>query len=132
VRFNCVLLCEAVTARDGLINVLGGGVTHYTRPDFPAPIALWLAVGLALEKQSEIPGEHRLRIRIKRADDGRQIFQHEVPFTVQVEGDVDEGLVMFGIPIEGELPAPGKYRLEVEADDDQALSTLGIVASGSE
>ena len=43
-RIDTALLCDAATERDGLLNVLGGGITVATRPEFPAPLGMTLAL----------------------------------------------------------------------------------------
>ena len=62
------LLCDFATIREGLLHVLGGGLTRLWRPELPAPIGVALAVLIDLEPhETGIP--HELTIHIFDPDD---------------------------------------------------------------
>lgn len=57
-------LCDAATVRDGLLNVLGGGITTLWRDSFPAPIQATFAGLLSVPDEEDSTGlEVRVRIR---------------------------------------------------------------------
>ena len=65
------LLCDAVTVRENLLHVLGGGLGQIWRESYPAPLGAELALLLTLHP-SETADEHELRVLIQDTD-GKQI-----------------------------------------------------------
>ena len=47
-RVDTCLLCEAASVHEGLLNILGGGVTVVTRPEYPSELGLSLAIRVML------------------------------------------------------------------------------------
>jgi hypothetical protein len=45
-EIDSVVLCDAATVREGLLHILGGGITRLWRPTLPAPLALQIAVSV--------------------------------------------------------------------------------------
>src|SRR6185369_17203940 len=43
-------ICDAVTVREGLLQVLGAGITFLNRKEFPAPVLMSIAATLSAEK----------------------------------------------------------------------------------
>jgi hypothetical protein len=119
-RVVSALLCDAATVREGLLHILGGGITRQHRAEYPAPMQVTLVAQVVL---SPLEVEHA----------------HDVSATVQTEdGDVvvqATGHLEAGAPnpmLEpGEsvvlplviglhavvLPGPGGYSIEISVDD---------------
>lgn len=69
-RIASALLCDAATVREGLLHVLGAGITRLHRTEYPAPMQVTLAAQVVLTP---------LEVE----------FPHDVTATVQTEdGDV--------------------------------------------
>lgn len=66
-RLSCALLCDAATVREGLLNVLGGGVSKIVRPTMPAPLGLMLAL-IVDQHRTEMRREHRLDVLVLGQD----------------------------------------------------------------
>lgn len=43
-HISTLVLCDAVSTREGLLHVLGGGITYIQRPSYPAPLLSDLGV----------------------------------------------------------------------------------------
>ena len=118
-RIDCALLCDAATVRDGLLHVLGGGITRVTRPEFPAPVGMMLALRI-LEHPTELDRPHHLRIQLQ-GEDGQAIGQMDAQI-----GVADPALVPVGeeaslplplaLPPGAGLPTPGRYSFEILID----------------
>jgi len=114
------MLCDAVTVRDGLLHILGGGVGRVTRFGFPAPLDNDMALRLVLSPE-EVRSQHRIEIRI---------LTSEGAVASTVTGDFAAGTtdgppvgvdVSLNIPVslrQVVLPGPDRYEVEVVVDDE--------------
>jgi|ERR1039458_5537560 hypothetical protein len=62
-EFDALIICDAVTVREGLIHILGGGITRLWRATLPAPAAIMVAAVLELERD-EITVPHELVVTV--------------------------------------------------------------------
>ena len=118
-RIDCALLCDAATVREGLLHVLGGGITRAGRPEYPAPLDLTLALRILIHP-TEMDRRHQLEVRLQGAD-GEPIAGFEIAFESTDPGDLEPGehaslaLPLVPPPTVG-LPKPGRYSFEVLID----------------
>jgi hypothetical protein len=62
-EITTALLCDAATVREGLLHVLGGGLTRLWRAELPAPLGVTLALSVALgEGEFDVPHEVQIDI----------------------------------------------------------------------
>jgi hypothetical protein len=114
------MLCEAATAHEGLLNVLGGGITRVHALDYPAPIPLTLA--LLIELDEATPDKHAVDLVLAGEDDnylGKASLEFGVipDYLPSVEGSP----VTFAgvVPLSAlTVPTPGEYVITVEIDDE--------------
>ncbi len=107
------VLADAVTVRDGLLHLLGGGITTLMRPQFPAPIG----ARLALTVYFQFPTGHRDTITfgaLCRSSSGETMFEIEGGIDVEsTDGDVISS-ASIAVPLENAgVPSPGNYSIEV-------------------
>lgn len=57
------LLCDAATVREGLLHVLGGGITRIWRPVLPAPLGVVLATVIDIDP-SEVGPPHEIHVTV--------------------------------------------------------------------
>jgi hypothetical protein len=120
VRIDCALLCDATTVREGLLHVLGGGVTRINRPGYPAPLApLALALRI-LVHPTETDRTHQLDVRLQGAD-GQEIGKFDVQFGIGDPGEVEPGEEVsvplpLNMPPNVALPSAGRYSFELLID----------------
>lgn len=110
------LLCDAASVREGLLFVMGGGITRLWRENFPAPMAVELAVVLEL-RQSELSRPHEIEVIVQGEDGGRVAH---VKGGVQAAGDLEFGETLL-VPIilslrDAGLPREGRYDIEIAVD----------------
>lgn len=119
-RIDCALLCDAATVREGLLHVLGGGVTRINRPGYPAPLApLTLALRI-LVHPTETDRPHQLEVRLQGAD-GETAARFDVQFGINDPGDIQPGeevSVPLPLPMPQEiaLTQAGRYSFELLID----------------
>jgi hypothetical protein len=141
VRIDCALLCDAATVREGLLHILGGGVTRATRESFPAPLAMTLALRIMIHP-TEAARPHELTM-VLQAEDGERVVEMSVEFGLNEPGAIAAGEeVSLPIPIpmpDLPLPQAGSYSFELLIDGiHQATVPFKVVegettpASGSE
>ncbi len=121
-KLDVALLCDAATVREGLLHVLGGGVTKLSRPDYPAPLGVQLAVRVTGE-WSEASGTHKLEVALVDAD-SEQVALFGADLTFQQDPEPDRELPFSGafvVPVQAvPLPAPDVYRFIVRLDGAEA------------
>ncbi|MGH9075680.1 MAG: DUF6941 family protein [Acidimicrobiales bacterium] len=62
-RIQMAILCDFATVREGLLHVLGGGVSRIWRPRMPAPLGLTLAVlAEVAPERAQLPHEFKVQI----------------------------------------------------------------------
>lgn len=82
-RIDTALLCDAVTVRENLLHILGGGINRINRPQFPAPLGAGLALRIMLHR-TEVGRMHQLQV-ILAGEDGQEIARVEAQFQVPPE-----------------------------------------------
>ena len=131
-RVASALLCDAATVREGLLHILGGGITRLHRSEFPAPMQVTLVVQVVLTP-TEIGFPHDVVAR-HLTEDGDVV--------VQANGHLDPGepnpllepgeSVILPLVINLDnvvVPVPGGYSIEVAVDEvHQTSLTFRAVA----
>lgn len=116
-RINTALLCEAATVREGLLHILGGGVSRVSLPHFPGPVAASLALQVGVHA-SEAALPHVVRVALCD-ESGSEVARTETAFQV-TGGQLGAGEdyeVHLAAPFYGiELPHPGRYELRIFVD----------------
>jgi len=119
VRIDSALLCDAATVREGLLHILGGGITRAGRPGFPGPLGLTLALRI-LVHPTEADRSHQLVVRLQ-GEDGQEVARVDITFGVADPGALEPGEqisvpVPIPMPPQVALPTPGRYSFEVLID----------------
>jgi hypothetical protein len=116
-KVDVALLCDFVTVRDNLLHILGGGVVELTRPSFPTPMNVGLAVRV-LAHPTEVATPHTLRVLVL-GEDGQEIAAIEIQAGVVVTLPRRDQDVVWMVPFALHgimLPVTGKYSVEILID----------------
>jgi hypothetical protein len=129
-------LCDAATVREGLLNVLGAGITRIWREGFPAPLGMQLAFVLTVHP-TEAAEQHRFRVVVQNAD-GATVAQIDAEFGLNPPLDATPGPgpqpgEMLAAPAVLDLrnvgvPEPGAYSVELLLDGQHVRSLPFIAA----
>lgn len=108
------VLADAVTVRENLLHVLGGGITALARPEYPAP----LGAQLGLTVYTQIPsGEQQsivFGITCRSAED-EVAFELEGQLEIMSHDGSVPASASIAVPLENAgVPAPGLYFIEVK------------------
>jgi len=119
VKIDCALLCDSATVREGLLHVLGGGITRAGRPTWPAPLGLTLALRI-LVHPTEADREHKLVVRLQ-GEDGLEVARVDIDFGVNDTGTLEAGEqaslpLPIPMPPQVMLPGVGRYSFELLID----------------
>jgi len=107
--------------REGLLHVLGAGITLLNRREFPAPLLMNIAVALTADN----PGTYNVTVNV-RAEGLDAVLDSVVGNIVSRQvGEPDDGVVVpFTISLgQSTVPAPGKYFIDISVDGE-LLRTL--------
>ncbi len=66
---SAAFLCDYASVREGLLHVLGGGITRVWRDEFPSPLGVGLAIVFELHRM-ELGRPHEVHIEIRDEDGG--------------------------------------------------------------
>jgi hypothetical protein len=118
-KIDNALLCEAATVRDGLLFILGGGITVTGRPEFPSPLQMTLAVRVVMHRE-EISGQHELEI-VLNDEDGASVVRVKVGFglldpEVVPVGEEVAMPIPWNFPGRPLIPHAGRYSFELLID----------------
>ncbi len=117
-RLECAMVCDAVTVRDGLLHILGGGIGRVSRLGFPASLDNEVAVRLVLTPE-EVKAQHKIEIRVLTSQGALAStvtgeFATAIPDGRPVGTDIS-----LSIPVslrQVVLPGPDRYEIEIVVD----------------
>jgi len=117
------IVCEATTSRDGLINILSGGITRIERPQYPSVLGLQLAILIVPEDE-----EYELfNLSVSFGDDsgnefGTMKFSGEpIPPDKRTPPTEDLGIVTIAVPLNFFLPEKGRYWISIALGDEAPI-----------
>jgi hypothetical protein len=117
-RIDCALLCDSVTVREGLLHILGGGITRINRDSFPGPLGAALALRIMVHP-TETDRTHELRVMLL-AEDGGRIAEIGIQFGVNdptILEPTEEASLALPIQMHQVMvPRPGPYNFELLID----------------
>lgn len=120
-RVDCSLLCNGanVTA-DGLLNLVGGGITQVTAPVFPIPLVnLFLALSFTADGP-ELQGDHTLIFAFAKRPDGQEASRGTVGFSADAPPEPGQATAPLVLPLAGVvLPESGEYDIPIDLDGER-------------
>lgn len=125
-RVDTALLCDWVTVREGLLNILGGGITRLWRDEYPAPLGAALALRVVLHP-TETKTEHEFQLLLL-GEDGATVADLLGKFGVGVDEDGN----VVGLQPGGEITSlqPGE-EVAIAIPITIVASTIGIPSPGA-
>jgi hypothetical protein len=123
-KVDTALLCDAVSIREGLLHILGGGITRIWAEQFPTAINATLALRVLIQA-GEASGPQAINLLVQ-GPDGEELGSFNLDFGVSAPEGATAGTevpVPLSIPMhQVQLPAPGQYSIEVKVGDTIARS----------
>ena len=128
-ELTTAILCDVAHIRDGLIYILGGGVTRVVSPHYPGTLNIALALVIDLES-SELGRPHAIEIFLVCADQGTV---HNVTMTLNtmvMDQAADETSTCPAVvPFYGvQIPQAGSYDVQIEIDG-KIMKSLAFLAT---
>jgi hypothetical protein len=119
-RISTLLIADAARVRDGLLSVIGGGVTNISAAGFPMNPQADLAVIVDVAP-GEWPGQFPVRITLERGDSagfGETLIGYEGLYAGEIKRPDEPALVPLAMTLGPlEVPAPGRYEVVVAIGD---------------
>ena len=113
------MICDAASVREGLLHVLGGGITRVWRADLPAALGVTLAVVVDLSPDVMFD-PHEVTVHFVRDDDDEQLSEIKGAFQVGPELRLEPGehqLVPMAFDLRGAaVERYGAYTFHVAID----------------
>jgi hypothetical protein len=130
-----LILADYATIRDGVLNLLGGGINKLQKASFPAPMSATVALMVKPESVDDVRYEHVIDVGIARSATDELVAEVQLKWS---GASPDEDLLnpLPAIPIvvptkDISLPGPGLYSLFVKLDGIEA-GRLEFVARQSD
>lgn len=89
-ELKAAIICDAASVREGLLHVLGGGITRVWRQDLPAALGVALAVIVDLSPDVMFDA-HEVTVAFVRDDDNEQLNEIKGAFQVGPELRLEPG-----------------------------------------
>lgn len=119
-HLTAAILCDAANVREGLLNVLSGGVSVVNRPSYPNLVGVQLA-GL-LSADDPAVANFVLEVQLLDADEhilgSTRLSGSPIPDQPVSEGP---GMLPMVIPLPFVLPQPGRYTIRVRLDGSESV-----------
>lgn len=119
------ILCDRATVREGLLHILGGGVTNVTLPSLPAAPDLDLALFLTGDNAQEFEGTHKIAVRVVNSTSQEAIATVELSWEgpeADFSYDGPAPSLPITVPLRGmQLREYGKYEVIVAVDGAQMM-----------
>lgn len=123
-QVTAAFLCDAASVREGLLHVLGGGITRLWRQEFPGPLGVSVALLLELHRQ-ELDRPHELNI-IVMGEDGQQVAEVKGGFQAPASPNLEvheRQLIPMTLDLRAaEVPAAGAYTVDISIDGEHRRS----------
>lgn len=135
-KLTVAALCDRATVREGLLHILGAGVSQVAMPFLPAPPDVDLALLLTAQDYRELAGAHKVSVRVLRDEDGQQVasaeFRWEGP-DLHLTEDAPSPSLPLSVPIRG-MPVPtyGMYKIVVDVDDEELTALPLLIKAADE
>jgi hypothetical protein len=115
-RTECAVLCDAANVRDGLLHILGAGVTQVAVPELPAQLPITLALRVVEESREIRPG-HTVLIELFSYT-SQVVASMSLQFLIDPEAPITgEGALAAPIPLHSfTVERAGRYTVKVSLD----------------
>jgi hypothetical protein len=129
-KLDQMMLAEYAIARDGLLDVLRGGINRVTADSYPVQFTASLALSFVLDSESEL-GSHLVAIEFRRKRGRTAVAGASGQFEVSALGDLrpdEKRRVALALDLRPfAIPEPGEYILHVRVDD-KTMGTRNVTA----
>jgi hypothetical protein len=138
VRTTTILLADYASVREGLLHVLGGGITRLARDPLPGRLDAALALMLRADDLEDLQAAHHMEVSITEAatDEASPPIAKAVIEFGGVRGPVIPGpnlQLPLVVPIQAvPMPRPGFYSITVSLDGAEVGAYEFEVVKGSD
>ncbi len=122
-RLLAAVLCDKATVREGLLHVLGAGISQIHHPEYPASLECELAM-LVLVERDEYDSDHGIRVTINSSSQTVAELRFDWPAggEIQLREPSLPGTAPIAVSLAPVLlPAPDVYSIRYELDGEFAL-----------
>lgn len=122
-KATAVILADHATVREGLLHVLGGGITRIIRDPLPGPLGVMLALMLQPDDLEDLLKSHDIEVAIKYAGPGDEELVAKAVMTLRTGAPGVGPLppVAVAVPLQAvPINKTGKHHLTVSLDGEQA------------
>jgi hypothetical protein len=124
VHVSALIVADAVSVREGLLHVLGGGISYVQRGSYPAP--LLADIGILVSHRASARNFH-INVALRKDGSPEVLSEIEVDGEAADTPDVDAN-VYGTIPLQIDarsiaIPGPGNYTLSVTLRGGKGLTT---------
>lgn len=133
-RLVTLLLCDFANVREGLLNVVSGGITRIICGEgFPARLPAFLAMSVCVEAH-RVHDRHTGRVTLRHTDTLDEIARMDLEFSGQADLHPGEGMNMhLALPLHGiTVERSGQVDISVAINDQPAgLLSVWLLDAGA-
>jgi hypothetical protein len=122
-KATAVILADHATVREGLLHVLGGGITRVIRDPLPAPLGVMLALMLQPDSHEDLQKPHDVEVTIRNEGTqvGTPVAKAVMTLRIGAPGPGPLPPVVLAVPLQSvPITATGVHRITVSLDGEQA------------
>jgi hypothetical protein len=122
-KATAVILADHVTVREGLLHVLGGGITRVIRDPLPGPLGVMLALMLQPDDFEDLLKPHDIEVVIKHAGTDGEDSVAKAVMTLRTGAPASGPLpsVAVAVPLQAvPVSKAGTHHVTVSLDGEQA------------
>ena len=121
-KVTTVMLADHATVREGLLHVLGGGITRIMRDPLPAQLGVVLALMLQADDPADFKKVHDLGVSVSHIDSGKGESVAKAVLTVQPLSEIGPGplpYISLVVPLQGvPIMETGVHEISVRLDGE--------------
>jgi hypothetical protein len=126
-KIDALIVCDAATVREGLLHILGGGLTRLWRDVLPGPLNVQLALAIEFD-EADLDLPHEIEI-VMQSPSGADVFRIQGGFQVPRPDRLEDGELQL-VPLTFDTRNAGlieRGRHEIRASVDSGEEVMKAV-----
>lgn len=124
------MLCDAASVREGLLHILGGGITRSSRPAYPTMLGAVIALQFIVHREDFIAHEIAISVGLRGESDDIARLTMDIG-APEVELTDEPATLPIVVPLGVIIQAAGTYRVAVILDGSTLIELPLAMETGT-